>query len=77
MPDSFEDRLLTELQVAELAQIPVNTVRYFRQTKRLPSVKVGRHPRIWLSTFYQVFNKPDVNITPLLRARERGRNVSD
>ncbi len=77
MNPQFEDRLLTEKQVSEMAQIPVNTVRYLRQTKRLPSVKVGRHPRIWLSTFYQVFHKPDVNITLLLRARERGSNVSD
>ena len=52
------DKLLTDYQVAELAGVPVNTVRYWRQTSVLPFVKVGRHPRVWLSVFCKVFNKP-------------------
>ncbi len=56
-----QDCLLSERQVAELAKVSVNTVRYWRQTGLLPSVKVGKYPRIWASVFDQVFQKP----TPL------------
>jgi excisionase family DNA binding protein len=52
------DRLLTDDQVAELAGVSANTVRYWRQTGELPFVKLGRHPRVWLSTFQGVFGKP-------------------
>lgn len=53
-----QDRLMTDHQAAELAGVPTNTVRYWRQTGVLPFVKVGKHPRIWLSVFLQVFKKP-------------------
>jgi hypothetical protein len=59
-----EDRLLTDEQVSELAQVSVNTVRYWRTMGLLPFVKIGRHPRIWLSVFYKVFGKDDANISP-------------
>ncbi|HUO57768.1 MAG TPA: helix-turn-helix domain-containing protein [bacterium] len=52
------DCLLSERQVAELAKVSVNTVRYWRQTGILPFVKVGKYPRIWASIFDQVFQKP-------------------
>jgi excisionase family DNA binding protein len=50
-----KDYLMTDFEVAELAKVPVNTIRYWRQTGIMPFVKVGRHPRIWLSTFEKVF----------------------
>lgn len=52
------DCLLSERQVAELAKVSVNTVRYWRQTGLLPFVKVGKYPRVWASVFDQVFQKP-------------------
>ncbi len=52
------DYLMSDSQVAELAKVPTNTVRYWRQTGILPFVKVGRHPRIWHSIFLRVFQKP-------------------
>ena len=56
-----QDQLLTDIQVAELAGVSINSVRKWRQIGVLPFVKVGRHPRVWLSTFQRVFHKPDVN----------------
>ena len=56
-----QDHLLTDHQVAEMASVPVRTVRYWRLVGILPSVKVGRHPRIWMSVFQKVFHKPDTN----------------
>lgn len=53
-----QDRLLTEHQVADMAAVSVNTVKFWRQIGILPFVKIGRHPRVWLSAFYQVFRKP-------------------
>lgn len=53
----MEDRLLTDEQVAELAQIPVSSVRYFRATGKLPFLKIGRHPRVRLSVFWKVFGE--------------------
>jgi len=55
------DSLMSDSQVAEMAGVPVNTVRKWRQTGTLPFVKVGRHPRIWLSVFQKVFHKPPAN----------------
>ena len=52
------DRLLTETEAAKLAGVSLNTIRYWRQTGTLPSVKVGKHPRVWLSVFLGVFQKP-------------------
>lgn len=52
------DYLLSDSQVAELAKVSANTVRYWRQTGILPFVKVGKYPRIWASVFHQVFQKP-------------------
>jgi hypothetical protein len=53
-----QDYLMTEGQVAEMAKVSVNTVRHWRQLGILPSVKVGKHPRIWHSVFLKVFQKP-------------------
>lgn len=58
------DSLLTDQEVAQLAKVSPNTVKYWRQTGVLPFVKVGKHPRIWLSEFNRVFHKPDT-IEPL------------
>jgi hypothetical protein len=55
---SHQDHLLTDQQVAVMVSVPVRTVRYWRLTGILPSVKVGRHPRIWMSAFQKVFHKP-------------------
>ena len=57
----MEDHLLTDEQIAELAQVSVNTVRYWRVTGLLPFIKIGRHPRVWYSTFCKVFQKPEGN----------------
>jgi excisionase family DNA binding protein len=56
-----EDYLLTEQEVAGLAKVSINTVRYWRQTGMLPFVKVGKHPRIWLSVFNKTFQKPETS----------------
>ena len=53
-----EDYLMTDNEVAELASVSVDTVRYWRLVGILPFIKIGRHPRIWLSVFYKVFKKP-------------------
>lgn len=73
--EPFEDRLLTDNQVGELAQVTVNTVRYWRQTGLLPFVRVGRHPRVWLSEFNRIFKKP-VKITPSDTGAVEAKNVS-
>ncbi len=52
------DRLLTEDEVAKMAGVSPLTVKYWRQAGVLPYVKVGRHPRVWLSVFLKVFQKP-------------------
>ncbi len=52
------DYLMTERMVAEMALVPVNTIRYWRQMGILPFIKVGKHPRIWHSVFLKVFQKP-------------------
>ncbi len=56
-----KDDLMTDLEVAQMAKVPVRTVRYWRNSGMLPFVKVGRHPRIWLSDFQRTFHKPPVN----------------
>jgi hypothetical protein len=53
-----QDYLLTEEQVAKMARVPLNTIRYWRQVGKLPSVKVGKHPMVWHSVFLNVFKKP-------------------
>ena len=53
-----QDYLMTEGQVAKMANVTVNTVRYWRQLGKLPSVKVGKHPMVWHSVFLKVFQKP-------------------
>jgi len=55
------DQLLTDQQVALMAAVPVNTVSYWRLAGILPFVKVGRHPRIWLSDFQRTFHQPRPN----------------
>jgi excisionase family DNA binding protein len=56
-----EDGLLTDRQVADMAGVSANTIRYWRQAGVLPFVKVGRHPRIWRSVFQKLFHKPRPN----------------
>jgi DNA-binding transcriptional MerR regulator len=56
---ALEDELLTDKDVSERAKVSPNTVKYWRQIGLLPFVKVGKHPRIWLSDFNRVFQKPD------------------
>jgi len=58
MNEIFENKLLTDKEVAGLAKVSTNTVKYWRLTGVLPFVKVGKHPRIWLSEFNRVFQKP-------------------
>lgn len=53
-----DDYLLTDQEVAELASVSVNRVKYLRFMGMLPFVKVGRHPRVWLSEFHKTFKKP-------------------
>ena len=55
------DDLMTDTEVAQMAKVPVRTVRYWRNSGILPFVKVGRHPRIWLSDFQRTFHKPPSN----------------
>lgn len=55
-----QDYLMTEIEVAKLARVSVNTVRYWRQTGIIPFVKVGRHPRVWWSAFQAVFHRPSI-----------------
>jgi len=62
-----QDQLLTESQVAKMAAVSINTIRHWRQSRVLPSVKVGKHPMIWLSVFLRVFQSP-MGISPLERA---------
>jgi len=62
-----KDRLLTEHQVAEMAAVSINTIRHWRQSRVLPSVKVGKHPMIWLSVFLRVFQCTQ-GLSPLERA---------
>jgi len=52
---------MTDIEVAQMAKVPVRTVRYWRNSGMLPFVKVGRHPRIWLSDFQRTFHKPPAN----------------
>ncbi len=53
-----QDYLMSDGQVAELAGVSINTVRFWRQIGLLPFIKVGRHPRLWYSSFQKVFQKP-------------------
>ncbi len=56
------NHLMTDEEVAEMALVSVNTVRYWRQTGVLPFAKVGKHPRVWYSVFLQVFQKPSPHL---------------
>lgn len=58
---SHSDYLMTDNQIAELAGVSINTVKYWRLAGTLEFVKVGRHPRIWFSAFQKVFHKPSEN----------------
>jgi hypothetical protein len=72
------DSLLTDLQVAKMASVPVRTVRYWRLAGILPSVKVGRHPRIWMSMFQKVFHQPTANGPwELVSGSDKIQNVRD
>ena len=55
------DDLMTDDEVARMAKVPVRTVRFWRNSGMLPFVKVGRHPRIWLSDFQRTFHMPREN----------------
>jgi excisionase family DNA binding protein len=54
-----QDCLMTDSQIGDLARVSKHTVKYWRQAGTIPFVKVGRHPRIWLSAFQKVFHQPD------------------
>jgi hypothetical protein len=56
-----QDYLLSDAQVALMAGVSVNTVCYWRLAGMLPFVKVGRHPRVWLSDFQRTFHQPKSN----------------
>ncbi len=56
-----QDQLLSDEQVALMAAVPVNTVSYWRLAGMLPFVKLGRHPRVWLSDFQKAFHQPNLN----------------
>ena len=56
-----QDQLLSDEQVALMAGVPVNTVSYWRLAGILPFVKIGRHPRVWLSDFQKTFHQPKIN----------------
>jgi hypothetical protein len=56
-----QDQLLSDKQVALMAGVPVNTVSYWRLAGMLPFVKLGRHPRVWLSVFQKTFHQPKTN----------------
>ena len=73
--DRFEDKLLTDQEVSTLANVSPNTVKYWRQTGVLPFVRVGRHPRVWLSEFNRIFKKP-VKISPSDTGTVEANNVS-
>ena len=55
------DDLMTDDEVARMAKVPVRTVRFWRNSGMLPFVKVGRHPRVWLSDFQRTFHKHSIN----------------
>lgn len=55
------DYLMSDKEVAEMAGVSVNTVCYWRLSGVLPFVKVGRHPRVWLSVFQKTFHQPKTN----------------
>lgn len=52
------NHLMTDQEVAEKAQVSVNTVRYWRQTGVLPFVRMGKYPRVWYSEFERLFRNP-------------------
>lgn len=52
-----QDYLMTDGEVAQLAKVSPNTVRYWRQAGIIPFVKVGRHPRVWRSALMEVFHR--------------------
>ncbi len=56
-----QDYLLSDAEVALMAGVPVNTVCYWRLAGILHFVKVGRHPRVWLSEFQRTFHQPKPN----------------
>jgi hypothetical protein len=64
MVSHSEDRLLTYEEVSEKAKVSIETVKYWRQTGQLRVVKVGKHPRVWLSDFNKAYGKPCI-MTPL------------
>ncbi len=59
--ENDKDDLMTDDEVSHMAKVPVRTVRFWRNSGTLPFVKVGRHPRIWLSDFQRTFHKPPLN----------------
>ena len=60
----YEDYLMADQEVAQLASVSVHTVKHWRTVGILPFVKVGKSPRVWLSVFNQVFQKPEPSKTP-------------
>ena len=72
-----QDQLLSDKQVALMAGVPVNTVSYWRLAGVLPFVKIGRHPRVWLSDFQKTFHQPKLNGTwELVSESDKIKNAS-
>lgn len=70
-----QDYLLSDAEVALMAGVPVNTVCYWRLAGILPFVKVGKHPRVWLSEFQKTFHQPKQN-GPWEPLKENGKITS-
>ena len=52
------DHMLSDVDIARMAQVSPNTVRFWRQSGILPFEKMGKYPRVWLSVFNRLFQKP-------------------
>ena len=70
------DRLLSEAEVARLAGVSPLTVKYWRQVGLLPYVKVGRHPRVWLSVFQGIYQKPQTGLVYNLKGETGNINTA-
>ncbi len=53
------EKLLTELEAAEIARVGKATIRYWRQIGKLPFIKPGRHPLIIQSELLKFLLKPE------------------
>jgi len=68
------DCLMTEAEVAVMAGVSPLTVKYWRRVGTLPFVRVGRHPRVWLSECLKFLRAPGNMGAPMVDIR-RDSNV--